>query len=334
VSREHLASSSVHSPNGILFRRVLEPALPERLTFILTAALCMATFGATPAMAGDLPADSAPAFSSRPYAQLFEASLDVPAEAPSLAQQAAKAAPPPEPRHTGFAALVRTTGSDFVAFPKRKSTWAILAIGAGAALAVHPWDDEINDAAVDADGLRKFLKPGKYLGYAWVQGGAAAGMYLIGRYAMKPDVPGTHTNKVSHLGFDLLRANLLTQAFTYGIKYVAQRDRPTGECCAFPSGHASVTFATAAVLERHFGYRASWPMFLIAGYVSASRITDNRHFMSDVLFGAALGMATGWTVVGRHGRDDFTLVPTPVRGGVMLAGSWSPKFLGTRAERR
>ncbi len=186
----------------------------------------------------------------------------------------------------------------------------------------------------DADTLRTVFKPGKYLGYAWVQGGAAAGMYLIGRYAMKPDVPGTHTNKVSHLGFDLLRANLLTQAFTYGIKYAAQRDRPTGECCAFPSGHASVTFATAAVLERHFGYRASWPMFLIAGYVSASRITDNRHFMSDVLFGAALGMATGWTVVGRHGREDFTLVPTPVRGGVMLAGSWSPKFLGTRAERR
>jgi hypothetical protein len=45
-------------------------------------------------------------------------------------------------------------------------------------------------------------------------------------------------------------------------------------------------------------------------------------------------MASGWTVVGRHGREDFTLVPTPVRGGVMLAGSWSPKFLGARAERQ
>ena len=71
-------------------------------------------------------------------------------------------------------------------------------------------------------------------------------------------------------------------------------------------------------------------MFVIAGYVSASRITDNRHFMSDVLFGAALGMASGWTVVGRHGADDFTLVPTPIRGGVMLAGSWSPISRGAR----
>ena len=29
---------------------------------------------------------------------------------------------------------------------------------------------------------------------------------------------------------------------------------------------------------------------------------ENRYYLSDVLFGSALGMATGWTVVGRHGR--------------------------------
>ena len=238
--------------------------------------------------------------------------------------QAAIAQPPPEPSHTGFGALIYSTASDFGAFPRRKSTWVILGIGAGAAAIAYPFDDELNEELQDADTLRKVFKPGKYLGYGWVQGGAAIGLYLVGRYAMEPD-PGTgHTNKVSHLGFDLLRANLLTQAFTYGIKYAVRRDRPTGECCAFPSGHASVTFATAAVLERHFGYRASWPMFLIAGYVSASRLTDNRHFLSDVLFGSALGMASGWTVVGRHGRENFALLPVPVRGGVALAGSWSP----------
>ena len=78
----------------------------------------------------------------------------------------------------------------------------------------------------------------KYLGMAWVQAGTAVGIYLIGRYALPPGETG-RTNKVSHLGFDLLRANLVTQAFTYGIKVAVQRDRPTGECCAFPSGHAS-----------------------------------------------------------------------------------------------
>jgi hypothetical protein len=254
-----------------------------------------------------------------PFGELF-ARESTPLSSPEVPEVAQA---PAEPRHSGVSALVRSTASDFVAFPKRRSTWVILGIGAGVAAIAYPFDDDLNDALQDADGLRKVLKPGKYLGYGWVQGGVAVGLYVVGRYAMKPE-DGNRTNKVSHLGFDLLRANLLTQAFTYGIKYAVRRDRPTGECCSFPSGHASVTFASAAVLERHFGYRASWPMFAIAGYVGASRLADNRHFLSDVLFGSALGMAAGWTVVGRHGRNDFTLVPMPVRGGVVLAGSWSP----------
>ena len=317
-----------HSPNVILWRRFWSPIV--RSLASLTAALCVSTSVPPQPWRATCRTTSA-AFSSRPV----RASCSPP---PRAAVADAGGRPGSRSRRRSRAtraarALVRTTVSDFVAFPKRKSTWAILGIGGAAALAVHPFDDEINANAVEADGLRKFLKPGKYLGYAWVQGGAAVGLYLIGRYAMEPDIPGTHTNKMSHLGFDLLRANLVTQAFTYGIKYAVRRDRPTGECCAFPSGHASVTFATAAVLERHFGYRASWPMFLIAGYVSASRITDNRHFMSDVLFGAALGMATGWTVVGRHGQRQ-TSPSSPPRSA---AGSCSPdrgrRSLAARAPR-
>src|SRR4029453_10806259 len=154
------------------------------------------------------------------------------------------------------------------AFPRGTSTWVSRGIGAAAAAYAYPFDHDLNEAMTDNDGLRKAFAPGKYLGYGWVQGGAAVGLYLIGRYKMEPE-KGSHTNKVAHLGFDLLRAQILTQALTYGVKVTVQRDRPTGECCAFPSNHASVTFATAAVLERHFGYRASWPMFALAGYVAA-----------------------------------------------------------------
>ena len=46
---------------------------------------------------------------------------------------------------------------------------------------------------------------------------------------------------------------------------------------------------------------------------------DNRHFLSDVIFGAALGEAVGWTVVGRHGRSRYALQPVPVPGGMMIA---------------
>jgi len=46
---------------------------------------------------------------------------------------------------------------------------------------------------------------------------------------------------------------------------------------------------------------------------------DDRHFLSDVVFGAALGEAVGWTVVGRHGRSQYALEPVPGQGGMMMA---------------
>lgn len=93
----------------------------------------------------------------------------------------------------------------------------------------------------------------------------------------------------------------------------------SGQCCAFPSGHAASAFAAASVLERHLGYRASWPFIAGALYVGASRLVDNQHFLSDVMFGAAVGTASGWTVVGRrHGNDEYAMQPVPVNHGMMI----------------
>jgi membrane-associated phospholipid phosphatase len=232
-----------------------------------------------------------------------------------------QAAPHPEPAHTGFKALIFETGSDFKAFPRRTSTWVILGIGAGAAAIAYPYDKQVTEAFVNSDAVGNFFVAGKWIGSAYVQGGTAVGLYVVGRYLMPHAAGAPKTNKVSHLGFDLLRALIVSQALTQGIKVAVQRDRPTGECCSFPSGHSSAAFATASVLERHLGYRGAWPTFAVAVYVAMSRLHDNRHYLSDVLFGASLGMATGWTVVGRHGRSNYTMMPVPVRGGFMVSVS-------------
>ena len=63
----------------------------------------------------------------------------------------------------------------------------------------------------------------------------------------------------------------------------------------------------------------SWPALAAATYVATSRLVDNRHFLSDVVFGAALGEAAGWTIVGRHGKSQYALRPVPIRGGMMVA---------------
>ena len=226
---------------------------------------------------------------------------------------------PPLPMHTGLSAFVRTLGSDFAAFPRRQSTWVILGIGGGLAMAAHPIDHEFNARLAGSPAAGRFFAPGKVIGSAWVQVGAATGLYVAGRYVIPAIHEGTpKTNRVSHLGYDLIRAQIVAQTLVQGVKQTVRRPRPTGECCSFPSGHAAAAFATASVLERHFGYRAALPTLAVATYVAASRLHDNRHFLSDVAFGSALGMATGWTIVGRHGRSAYALLPVPVRGGVEL----------------
>jgi len=234
-----------------------------------------------------------------------------------IPQQGAQAPAPPQPEHTGLPALWHSSISDFREFPLRKSTWVFLTVGALGALAAHPVDHEVNQHLVGNETASRIFGPGKYLG-GWTQLSVGVGMYVIGRYALEPENGTAHTNKWSHLGFDLVRAQILTQAFTQAIKQSVRRDRPTGECCSFPSGHSSATFATAAVLERHLGLRGAWPTMLLASYVAISRLHDNRHFLSDVVFGAALGTATGWTVVGRHGRSSYTWMPVKTPGGMAV----------------
>jgi membrane-associated phospholipid phosphatase len=224
----------------------------------------------------------------------------------------------PAPSSTGFRALLKTTAADFAMFPRRPSTWVILGIGAAGALMAHPADDDANARITGSTGVARFFAPGIWVGSVWIQAGGAIGLYFGGRY-LAPDVSGQpRINKITHIGYDLLRAQIVSQTFVHSIKRAVRRDRPTGECCSFPSGHAATAFAVASVLERHLGYRAAWPTLLLASYVGVSRLHDNRHFVSDVVFGSAIGMATGWTIVGRHGGDQYALAPTPVRGGVAL----------------
>src|SRR4029078_12738411 len=136
----------------------------------------------------------------------------------------------------------------------------------------------------------------------------------------------SRTNKWSHLGLDLIRAEILEEAIVETLKVSTQRTRPDGSNnYSFPSGHAASTFALAAVLERHLGYRFAWPTLAIATHVGTSRLHDNVHFLSDVVFGAAVGTAAGWTVVGRHGRTNYAMTPTPIPGGMAFMVTRTPR---------
>lgn len=218
------------------------------------------------------------------------------------------AAPPAPPTHTGFGALAHETWNDFKAFPRRESTWVILAVGGAAALAVHPVDQDVTANLSESSTADRFWAPGKYIGGVGMVVAPAA-IYLLGRYVFAPGADKPQTNKWSHLGFDLVRAQIVDEALVQALKFSVRRTRPDGSNNSFPSGHAAATFAFASVLERHLGYRLAWPTAVVATYVGTSRLHDNRHYLSDVVFGAAMGTAVGWTVVGRHGRTNYAVVP-------------------------
>jgi hypothetical protein len=67
-------------------------------------------------------------------------------------------------------------------------------------------------------------------------------------------------------------------------------------------GFTHVLAATAAAQDVDASLPSNiWPS-LCEGVFHSRRI-DNRHLASDVIFGAALGVTSGWTVVGHHRRQ-------------------------------
>jgi membrane-associated phospholipid phosphatase len=203
--------------------------------------------------------------------------------------------------------LASDVASDFKHLPTRDSA-LIVGIGSALALAVHPIDPDTNARLVGRGWSKEVFAPGKVLGNGAFQAGVAVVTYATGKAINGP--------KTVHIGVDLMRAQVVASALTFGLKVAVRRQRPDGNGYSFPSGHAALTFASASVLQRHFGWKGAIA-YSAASYVAASRLRDNRHYLSDVTFGAALGTIAGRTVT-RHGRDKFSFAAVPTRGGAMI----------------
>jgi membrane-associated phospholipid phosphatase len=187
----------------------------------------------------------------------------------------------------------------------------ILGVGGGAALAVSPKDDDIaRSISSEPSPLEEALDPGSVIGDGYVQVGAALGTLVIGRIAAK--------KKVAALGADLLGAQLVNGVITVGLKAAVHRERPDGGNHSFPSGHSSATFATASVLQRRFGWKVGFPAYAVGGYVAAARMKEGEHFLSDVIFGSAIGIVAGRAATPGGLLRQWTASVVPLRGGFVV----------------
>jgi len=149
--------------------------------------------------------------------------------------------------------------------------------------------------------LGESVAPGSLIGSLAVQQGSAFALYSIGRLTHKPGV--------ATLGAELFRAQLVAQTTTQAIKFSARRIRPDGSALSFPSGHTASAFATATVLEQRYGWKVGLPAYAMASWVGASRLQSNRHYLSDVIAGATVGILAGRSVTIGSGRARFSVAP-------------------------
>lgn len=209
--------------------------------------------------------------------------------------------------------LLGDIARDYRSFFTTRGTYQILGLGLGTTLALRPLDGPITMSRFNAElwentGLDHMFEGGEMLGSTLLQVGGAFATYAVGKAAGKPGL--------AELGRDLVRVQMLTQGVTQIIKYSVRRTRPDGSSnSSFPSGHTSGSFATATVLHRHYGWKAGIPAFSVASYSAASRLGENKHFLSDVAFGAAIGLAAGRTVTLDRGSTRFEIAPMAVAGG-------------------
>lgn len=213
---------------------------------------------------------------------------------------------PSRPARNPFAAL----GHDLKTLGTSRDTALVLGTLAPIAAIAASWDDRgIEESREHLP--QPVFTAGNIGGSFLVQTGAALGTWAAGTLAGQP--------LVTEVGGDLIRAQLTSQVVVQGLKLAVRRQRPDeSDSYSFPSGHTASAFATATVLGRHFGWKAGIPAYGFATYVGLARMSADKHHVSDVIMGAALGIASARAVTVGVGSAKFSVGVAPASRGAAI----------------
>jgi hypothetical protein len=117
----------------------------------------------------------------------------------------------------------------------------------------------------------------------------AAEIYLFDAFGVKHK--NTVFNQTKYLFISQLAAGIIVQT----LKKTTEVIRPNGESESFPSGHTTTAFVNATVLFHEFRDNNQWIAysgFVVATATACLRLTNNDHWLPDVVVGAGIGILT------------------------------------------
>ena len=174
-------------------------------------------------------------------------------------------------------------------------------------------DHKTADLLPNTEDQTKWSRRVSQLGAAYTLAGITGGSYLLGRMN-----ESDHLRETGWLG---LQALAHTQIVVFAIKQATNRERPLthdgygsfwegGD--SFPSGHAATSFAVATVFAYEYRDHIAVPItaYTLASAVAASRLSAQRHWVSDIFVGGSMGFLIGRYVYKIH--HDPNLPGSPV----------------------
>lgn len=110
----------------------------------------------------------------------------------------------------------------------------------------------------------------------------------------------------------------VTAAATLILKYSVKEWRPDrSDRHSFPSGHTAASFATAAYLQRRYGWWYGAPAYALSAYVGWGRVFSKQHHWYDVVAGAAIGAGSAY-IFTRPFAKKHDLQISPVSDGTNI----------------
>lgn len=145
------------------------------------------------------------------------------------------------------------------------------------------------------------------------------------------------THKLSDMLILYTFSNALESGIVYSSKQISFRERPDGSSHhSFPSGHTATAFVAAEFLHQEYKNQSVW--ISVGGYSMATlvgmvRIYNNRHWFSDVIAGAGIGILSTkfvyWCYPYLHRlfyqkgkKNQSVIIPSYSNGNLGLTISW------------